>query len=72
MFALKTSHIKKYLDTKVLDVDFNNFFTIKTSNGTIESKKKVVVSSGGLSYSSLGASSFAFDIAKNLTTQSTN
>lgn len=63
MFALKTSHIKKYLDTKVLDVDFNNFFTIKTSNGTIESKK-VVVSSGGLSYSSLGASSFAFDIAK--------
>ena len=63
MFALKTSHIKKYFDTKVLDVDFNNFFTIQTSNGKIESRK-VVIASGGLSYSSLGASSFAFDIAK--------
>lgn len=64
MFTKLTSHIKKYLNTKVLDVTFeNDIFKIKTDNKIIEAKK-VVVSSGGLSYASLGASSIAFDIAK--------
>nr|WP_257119462.1 aminoacetone oxidase family FAD-binding enzyme [Aliarcobacter lanthieri] len=63
MFSFLTTHIKKYLDTKVLDLDFDTNFKIKTSRGVIEAKK-VVVASGGLSFSSLGASPIAFDIAK--------
>ncbi|WP_258237377.1 BaiN/RdsA family NAD(P)/FAD-dependent oxidoreductase [Arcobacter sp. AHV-9/2010] len=63
MFNLLTTHIKKFLSTKVLDISYNNFFTITTSRGSIEAKK-VVVASGGLSYTSLGASTIAFDIAK--------
>ncbi|WP_265732727.1 BaiN/RdsA family NAD(P)/FAD-dependent oxidoreductase [Aliarcobacter skirrowii] len=63
MFNLLTTHIKKFLSTKVLDISYNNFFTITTSKGIIEAKK-VVVASGGLSYTSLGASTIAFDIAK--------
>lgn len=63
MFSFLTTHIKKYLDTKVLDLDFDTNFKIKTSRGIIEAKK-VVVASGGLSFSSLGASPIAFDIAK--------
>ncbi|RXJ75097.1 aminoacetone oxidase family FAD-binding enzyme [Aliarcobacter skirrowii] len=63
MFNLLTTHIKKFLSTKVLDISYNNFFTITTSKGIIEAKK-VVVASGGLSYASLGASTIAFDIAK--------
>nr|WP_258237531.1 aminoacetone oxidase family FAD-binding enzyme [Arcobacter sp. CECT 9188] len=63
MFSFLTTHIKKYLDTKVLDLDFDTNFKIKTSRGVIEAKK-VIVASGGLSFPSLGASSIAFDIAK--------
>ncbi len=63
MFAKLTTHIKKYLNTKVLDLEFDKHFIIKTSRGDIEAKK-VVVASGGLSYPSLGASSIGFDIAK--------
>ncbi|MDX3960544.1 aminoacetone oxidase family FAD-binding enzyme [Aliarcobacter skirrowii] len=63
MFNLLTTHIKKFLSTNVLDISYNNFFTITTSKGIIEAKK-VVVASGGLSYASLGASTIAFDIAK--------
>ncbi|MEN5387119.1 aminoacetone oxidase family FAD-binding enzyme [Aliarcobacter skirrowii] len=63
MFNLLTTHIKKFLSTKVLDISYNNFFTITTNKAIIEAKK-VVVASGGLSYTSLGASTIAFDIAK--------
>lgn len=63
MFNLLTTHIKKFLSTKVLDISYNNFFTITTNKAIIEAKK-VVVASGGLSYASLGASTIAFDIAK--------
>ena len=63
MFSRLTSHAKKFLDTKVLDIDFNEIFTIKTTKQKLQAKK-VVVASGGLSYESLGASSLAFDIAK--------
>ncbi len=63
MFNLLTTHIKKFLSTKVLDISYNNFFTITTNKAIIEAKK-VVVASGGLSYASLGASAIAFDIAK--------
>ena len=64
MFTKLTSHIKKYLNTKVLDISYENeVFKIKTNHKIIEAKK-LVVASGGLSYASLGASSIAFDIAK--------
>jgi predicted Rossmann fold flavoprotein len=63
MFIKITTHIKKYLNTTVLDLDFDKHFKIKTDSKLIEAKK-VVVASGGLSYSMLGASSIAFDIAK--------
>ncbi|WP_196779679.1 BaiN/RdsA family NAD(P)/FAD-dependent oxidoreductase [Malaciobacter marinus] len=64
MFTKLTTHVKKILNTKVVDIDFKDeVFIIKTSN-TIIKAKKLVVASGGLSYASLGASSLAYDIAK--------
>lgn len=63
MFSKLTTHIKKFLDTKVVDVEFkNDLYEIKTNKQKILAKK-VVVSSGGLSYPALGASSIAYDIA---------
>ncbi|MFA9374498.1 MAG: NAD(P)/FAD-dependent oxidoreductase [Poseidonibacter sp.] len=64
MFLKLTSHIKKYLNTVVVDLDFDKHFKIKTNSNNIIEAKKVVVASGGLSYAALGASSIAFDIAK--------
>ena len=63
MFTKLTTHVKKYLNTTVIDLEFDKHFKIKTSAKIIEAKK-VVVASGGLSYAMLGASSIAFDIAK--------
>jgi predicted Rossmann fold flavoprotein len=63
MFLKLTTHIKKYLDTKVLDIEFDNIYKIKTSKNEIQAKK-VVIASGGLSFTSIGATSIAFDIAK--------
>ncbi|WP_267285285.1 BaiN/RdsA family NAD(P)/FAD-dependent oxidoreductase [Halarcobacter mediterraneus] len=63
MFEKLTSHVKKFFDTKVLSVEYNKHFLIKTQNTTYEAKK-LVVASGGLSFPSLGASSIAYDIAK--------
>jgi len=63
MFDKLTSHTKKYLNTKVLDLEYKDIFKIKTNRGEIQAKK-VVVASGGLSYESLGASSIAYDIAQ--------
>ncbi|XPV70674.1 MAG: NAD(P)/FAD-dependent oxidoreductase [Halarcobacter sp.] len=63
MFEKLTSKVKKYLNTKVIDISFDEIFKI-TTNKNIILAKKVVVASGGLSYESLGASSIAYDIAK--------
>lgn len=62
MFEKLTSHVKKFLNTKVLDLSYDKHFKIKTNNSVIEAKK-VVVASGGLSFATLGASSIAYDIA---------
>lgn len=62
MFEKLTTHTKKYMNTKVMDIEYKNSFKIKTNKQIIEAKK-VVVASGGLSFESLGASSIAFDIA---------
>ena len=63
MFTKLTTHVKKYLNTTVLDVDFDKHYKIKTDSKIIEAKK-LVVASGGLSYPILGASSIGFDLAK--------
>ena len=63
MFSKLTTHVKKYLNTKVIDISCDENFKIKTNNNIIEAKK-VVVASGGLSYPILNATSIAFDIAK--------
>lgn len=68
MFEKLTTHTKKFMNTKVLDVEIlekesSKLFKIKTNNQIIEAKK-LIVASGGLSYEGLGASSIAYDIAQ--------
>lgn len=64
MFSKLTSHVKKYLSTKVLDVEYkNDTFYIDTNKTTIVAKK-LIIASGGLSYSTLGASDIGYKIAK--------
>ena len=63
MFERLTIHTKKFMNTKVLDVEYDKHFKIKTNKQIIEAKK-LVVASGGLSFESLGASSIAYDIAQ--------
>lgn len=63
MFKRLTGHCKYYMNSKVLDVEFREHYTIKTKSRNIQAKK-LVIASGGLSFTSLGASSIAFDIAK--------
>ena len=63
MFLKLITHVKKFLNTKVIDIDFDKNYKIKTDKNIIEAKK-VVISSGGLSYPVLNASSIAYDVAK--------
>ncbi|RXI25306.1 BaiN/RdsA family NAD(P)/FAD-dependent oxidoreductase [Aliarcobacter trophiarum] len=64
MFSLLTTNIKKFFDTKVLDIVFEDeIFTIFTSKQEIRAKK-LVVASGGLSFPVLNASDIAFKIAQ--------
>ncbi len=62
MFEKLTTHTKKYMNTRVLDVEFDKNFKIKTNKQEIFAKK-LIVASGGLSYETLGATSIAYDIA---------
>ena len=52
-----------FLNHEVQDVEFENSFVIKTDKRVFKAKK-LVVSSGGLSYKSLGASGIGYEIAK--------
>jgi len=63
MFEKLTSHVKKYMNTKVLDLDFDKHYKIKTNNKQEILAEKLIVASGGLSYQTLGATSIAYDIA---------
>lgn len=63
MFSKLIRGKRLFLNSEVINVDFENHYKIKTNNQVIEAKK-VVIASGGLSYASLGASSLAFDVAK--------
>ena len=65
MFTKLTTHVKKYLKTEVLDVDYkNDIFSVSTSKGIITGEK-LIIASGGLSYPSLGASDIGYTIAKH-------
>jgi len=63
MFKNLTKHCHFELNTKVNDVQYNDKYIIKTTNKKIEAKK-LIVASGGMSFTNLGASSIGYDIAK--------
>ncbi len=64
MFKRLTSKSKYFLDTEVIDVEYqNDKFIIKITNIQIEAKK-LIIASGGLSYPSLGATDIGFKIAQ--------
>ena len=66
MFKRLTKHCRYYLNHKVTNVSYNSSnskFIIETTKQKIEAKK-LIVASGGVSYSSLGASDIGFNIAK--------
>ncbi len=63
MFTSLTKDVKKHLNTKVLDVNFDGHFKIKTQDKIIEAKK-LIIASGGLSYPKLNASGIAYEIAE--------
>jgi len=64
IFEKLTKHCHFFMNSKVLHVEFNEHFKIVTQNKTIEAKK-VIVASGGLSYTTIGASSIGYEIAKS-------
>jgi len=63
MFTRLISHCKLRLGTKVLDVEYNDNYIIKTNKGDILAEK-LIVASGGLSYASIGGSDIGFKIAE--------
>ncbi len=63
MFKNLTKHCHFYMEHKVENVSYDQYYTIHTNQKTIQ-VKKLIVASGGLSYASLGASSIGLDIAK--------
>ena len=64
IFEKLTKHCHFFMGSKVLHVEFNKHFKIKTENKIIEAKK-VIVASGGISYTSIGASPIGYEIAKS-------
>ncbi|MDD3342547.1 MAG: aminoacetone oxidase family FAD-binding enzyme [Sulfurospirillaceae bacterium] len=63
LFSKLTRKHTFYLSTKVLHITKQEHFIIHTDKGEILAKK-VVVASGGLSYTSIGASGIGYEIAK--------
>ena len=64
IFAKLTKKSTFFLSETVQSVEFDKYFIIETDKQTIRAKK-LVVSSGGLSYRSLGASDIGYKIAQN-------
>jgi len=61
----KTSFVKFYLDTIILDVKkVDELFEVKTNKGTLKSYS-LVVATGGESYKNIGASDIGLKIAKS-------
>ena len=63
MFKKLTKHCYFKLDTKVLDVDYEENFIIKTNKINITANK-LIIASGGVSYSVIGATDIGFKIAQ--------
>jgi len=63
IFENLTKHCHFFMNSKVLHVEFKNHFIIKIKNRIIEAKK-LVIASGGISYTSIGASPIGYEIAK--------
>jgi len=63
MFKKLTKHCIFELNSKVIDIKYDENYIINTSNKQIKCKK-LIIASGGLSFPNLGASSFGYDIAK--------
>jgi len=64
IFENLTKHCKFYMNSKVVKVEFKEHFTIQTQDKKIYTKK-LVIASGGMSYTSIGASSIGYEIAKS-------
>ena len=64
IFSNLTRHCSFFLNHKVEKVQFDKNFIIKSDKQTINAKK-LVVSSGGLSFKSLGASDIGYEVAKS-------
>ncbi|NOX14704.1 MAG: aminoacetone oxidase family FAD-binding enzyme [Epsilonproteobacteria bacterium] len=58
-----TKNSQFFLNQKVQSVEFKDVFVIKTNKQTIKTKK-LVISSGGVSFKSLGASDIGYKIAE--------
>lgn len=63
MFKTLTKHCHFELDTVVNDISYDNIYKIDTNKKQLKSKI-LIIASGGLSYSSLGASDIGYKIAK--------
>jgi len=63
IFAKLTKHCHFFMNSKVFNVEFKENFIIKTENQTIKAKK-LIVASGGVSYTSIGASPIGYEIAQ--------
>ncbi len=55
--------VEVQLNTKVLEVNKNEYFEVKTTRGLFFTKR-LIVASGGLSFPKLGATSIGYEIAK--------
>lgn len=64
IFKKLTSHCHFFMSSKVLHVEFGKSFIIKAQNRTIKAKK-LVVASGGISFTNIGASPIGYEIAKS-------
>jgi predicted Rossmann fold flavoprotein len=64
IFEKLTKHCHFFMNSKVAEVEFKDRFIIKTQNKTIEAKK-LIVASGGISFTSIGASPIGYEIAKS-------
>ena len=62
-FQSVTRHAKIFFDTKVASVSYNKHFKIVTNKQTIEAKN-IIVASGGISYTQLGATNIGYTIAE--------
>jgi len=64
IFEKLTKHCHFFMNSKVTQVEFKKHFIIKAQNKTIEAEK-LIIASGGISFTSLGASPIGYEIAKS-------